>query len=91
MEAAKTYEQISSIHSPGARSFTLFVRTDGTWAVPSVCHLTVNPSTDPAGNTFFCQESLLDLPTRDWTRPGEELVQALVMASQNTLPNHRTY
>lgn len=84
------YQLYMAIMSDSARSFTAFTRTPGTWALPSECHLTLNPNTDPQGASFACSSMTVDLPARDWQRPGADL-NAVLPATSDGLPLHRSY
>jgi len=85
------YQLVLAAHSAQDRSFTLFSKTDGAWALPSSCHFTLDASTDPDGSAFSCSATTVDLPARDWNRMPADLELEVDAAAGGTLPAHATY
>lgn len=85
------YVHLTSIHSAQLKSLTFFVKQMGTWTIPSACHVSLNPATDPTGSEFVCSPSTVDFPARDWVKPTAAITQAAMSAFVGQVPLHATY
>ena len=89
--AGATYNGYTAVHSPSGRMFTLLTKSPGTWSLPTVCHLSLNPQTDPDGSPFMCSADAVTTLARTWNRPGPALETALSAAEAGTLPATGSY
>ena len=91
LSAPNSYDSFLASYSASARQFTLFTKSTGTWAIPSTCHLTTNPSTDPQGSPFTCSATTVTLPTRNWSRMTPALEAAVMSTAGGQLPAQGSY